>query len=107
MKLKDIITEKSKSIYDSEDEKMYFTDKYLECELSDMELISDSFGEYMIYTFRDDYFLCTKTEMVYHASVYDHYGYNLTLDKGLLVIYGKEEIVLFFDDGRVKSIETR
>lgn len=107
MKLRDIITANSKSIYDSEDEKFEFTNRLLDCELSAMDLITDSFGEFIIYNKHDDYFLCTKTELIYHASVYNLFDHNLISEKGLLVIYGHEEIVLFFIDGTVKSIHTR
>lgn len=95
------------NIFIGDDEEELFSDGILDLDLSELRLITDKFGKYSIYELNEEYFVCDETDLIIHATVYEHHGHNLMLEKGLFIIYGWEDIICIFNDGTLKSIATR
>lgn len=105
--LREAITKDTKSNCDYENEKFEFSDSYLNTELAKMTTLTNKFGEYSILYYRDNYFLFSGIEMKYHILLNESHGHDLNLEKGVLIIYGHEQIVCVFTDGTLTEIHTR
>lgn len=65
------------------------------------------FGDYKVVEYSDYVFVYNKDSVYALISVYELHGFEIIVEKDLIVVYGHEEVVLFFLDGTLKSIRTR
>jgi len=116
MEIRKLITEKTISHRNNEYENLINNinedESYLNFDVTKLRVFDDSINDkgHKFCGNYDEVFIMNKdlTEVVAYFSVCEQHGFHQVKDNGLIVIYGHEEIILYFyNEEKYESIRTR
>lgn len=109
-KFRDMIDSDTKSNYDIEDvlSKIKKDEKFLDIEPSKVEYGGlTTIGDYDVVMYRSYVFVYNKDRVFAIMSAYELNSFEVVIEKDLVVVYGREQVVLYFLDGFLTQIHTR
>lgn len=109
-RFRDMIDSDAKSNYEIKDilrdissNEKYFSKKPSEIKWGGLR----KFGDYNVVMYEDYVLVYNQDKVIAIISVYELNGFEVISEKELVIVYGHEQIVLFFLDGTMKKIRTR